>query len=324
MKFISLALLTLLIPAVSYAQDFDGNDDVALFIDEMVTEHQFDRSSLKTLFSGVKRQQKIIDAITRPAEGKDWYQYRPIFMTESRINEGVKYMKKHADILQRAYEKFGVPPQIITAIIGVETFYGRHRGTYRVIDALSTLGFDYPARAKFFRSQLKEFLIMSREEKRDPLSFKGSYAGAMGQPQFIPSSFRAYAIDFDQDGKRDLWDNHADIIGSVANYFARHKWQKDEPVAARASVKGTKYQTMVAAGFKPSFNVSELEGFGVSTKKYIEADQNVALLEFKLKDGYQHWVSFDNFYVITRYNHSPLYAMAAFQLSEAIRSVHAK
>ncbi len=324
MKFKALTLFVLLLPTLSFAQDLSSNNDVNDFINEMVSDHKFDKDELNTLFSKVRHQQKILDAITRPAEGKDWYEYRPIFMTQNRIKGGVKFMNEHAELLKRAYDEYGVPPQIITAIIGVETFYGKHRGNYRVIDALSTLGFAYPPRANFFRKQLKEFLIMSREEKMDPLQFKGSYAGAMGQPQFIPSSFRAYAIDFDHDGKRDLWDNPADIIGSVANYFARHKWQKDQPVAYRATVRGKRYQPLADAGYKPSFKGGELQKNGVSSTKPIEADRNVALLEFKLKDGYEYWVGFDNFYVITRYNHSPLYAMAAFQLSEAIRSVHAK
>ncbi|MCW8887573.1 MAG: lytic murein transglycosylase B [Gammaproteobacteria bacterium] len=290
------------------------------FIDEMVKEHQFDPIKLRGIFAKAEKKQTILDAISRPAEGKPWHEYRPIFMTESRIREGIKFIKKNRQILEAAEKKYGVPASIITAIIGVETRYGRFRGNYRVLDALSTLSFAYPKRAKFFRGQLKEFLIMAREEEMDPLKPLGSYAGAMGQPQFIPSSFRSYAIDFDGDGRRDLWDNMDDIIGSVANYFSRHNWRAGEAIITRAKVSGTAPESLLKGGYKPSFKAEKLHAHKIGGAESIPADREVALIALEHKQGHEYWIGFHNFYVITRYNHSPLYAMAVYQLSEAIRS----
>ena len=290
------------------------------FVNEMVKEHGFDRSELQRVMNQAERKQTILDAISRPAEGKPWYEYRPIFITESRIREGIKFFKKNRAILAAAEKKYGVPATIITAIIGVETRYGRFRGSYRVIDSLSTLAFAYPKRAKFFRGQLKEFLIMAREEKIDPLEPLGSYAGAMGQPQFIPSSFRSYAIDFDGDGRRDLWENMDDIIGSVANYFSRHHWRAGEAIAIRATVKGKVPDALLKNGYKPSFKAASLKSHNIQGGDNIRPEQQVALIKLRQKRGHEYWIGLHNFYVITRYNHSPLYAMAVYQLSEAIRS----
>jgi membrane-bound lytic murein transglycosylase B len=290
------------------------------FVAEMVKEHGFDTAELNNVLNQAERKQNILDAISRPAEGKPWHEYRPIFMTESRIREGVKFWHDNRAILEAAEKKYGVPSTIITAIIGVETRYGRFRGSYRVIDALSTLAFAYPKRATFFRGQLKEFLIMTREEKMDPLKPLGSYAGAMGQPQFIPSSFRSYAVDFDGDGRRDLWENMDDIIGSVANYFSRHKWQTGEAIATRAIVSGTVPESLLVNGYKPSFKAGILKEHKIKGTTQIPAEQEVALIALEQKKGHEYWIGFHNFYVITRYNHSPLYAMAVNQLSEAIRS----
>lgn len=290
----------------------------------MVSEHQFAQPKLAKLFSQVKHQPSIIEAITRPAEAKPWYRYRPIFLTERRINGGIKFWQEHAALLARAEKEYGVPAQIIVAIIGVETFYGRNKGSYRVIDALSTLGFDYPPRGKFFRNQLEEFLLMAREEKRDPLEFLGSYAGAMGMPQFMPSSFRSYAVDFDGDSRRDLWDNPADIIGSVANYFARHHWRQGEPVAERISLQGGAPQSLLDKGLKPSLSLDELKAIGINPVTPLKDDDTAALLALDSSEGEQeHWLTRQNFYVITRYNRSPLYAMAVYQLAEAIRTSRA-
>ncbi len=290
------------------------------FVAEMVKDHNFDATKLKTILAHAERKQSIIDAMNRPAEGKPWHQYRPIFMTESRIREGINFLSKNREILAAAEKKFGVPATIITAVIGVETRYGHFRGRYRVIDALSTLTFAYPKRAKFFRSQLKHFLLMAREENMDPLKPLGSYAGAMGQPQFIPSSFRNYAIDFDGDGKRDLWESMDDIIGSVANYFSHHHWRKGETITSRATVNGKVAESLLKNGYKPSFKAEVLKRHKIEGEHDIPADQDVALISLKQKQGFEYWIGFHNFYVITRYNHSPLYAMAVYQLSEAIRS----
>ncbi len=326
MKQRYLVLLCLLFSSPLLAQGFNGQQekDIVAFIDRMVSEHHFEKKELKRLFSQAKHQPGIIEAISRPAEGKPWYRYRPIFLTEQRIKGGLKFWQEQAPLLAQAEKEYGVPAQIIVAIIGVETFYGRHKGNYRVIDALSTLGFGYPPRGKFFRGQLEEFLLMGREEERDPLDFLGSYAGAMGMPQFIPSSFRSYAVDFDKDGRRDLWDNHADIIGSVGNYFARHKWHSGEPVAERLTLKGIPQQTLLDKGLQPSLSMAELKSAGISPTTPLSESEKVALVAFDSKEGQQeYWLTRHNFYVITRYNHSPLYAMAVYQLAEAIRTSRA-
>lgn len=292
--------------------------DVKLFIQEMVDKHHFDATKLTALFKDVTLKQKIVDAITRPAEAKPWHQYRPIFVTETRINEGVKFWNENEAALKAAEAKYGVPPEIIVAIIGVETRYGRHKGGYRVMDALSTLAFAYPERAKFFRSELEQYLLLAREEKLDPLEIKGSYAGAMGKSQFISSSYRNYAVDFDGDGKRDLWNNNADAIGSIANYFKRHKWQAGGAVAAPAIVGSNGIQQLVKEGYKPHSTVAELRQRGVTAKSKVDPDALGALIELKTRAGHEYWLGLNNFYVITRYNHSPLYAMAVHQLGQAI------
>jgi membrane-bound lytic murein transglycosylase B len=298
--------------------------DIAAFTDRMVSEHQFTQPELEQLFSRVEHKPGIIEAITRPAEAKPWFRYRPIFLTEQRINGGLEFWREHAPLLARAEKEYGVPAQIIVAIIGVETFYGRHKGNYRVIDALSTLGFGYPPRGKFFSGELEHFLLMAREEKREPLEFVGSYAGAMGMPQFIPSSFRAYAVDFDGDGKRDLWDNHADIIGSVANYFSRHHWRDSEPVADRLTLKNGAPKALLDKGLQPAITQVELKASGITPPTPLNKDEAAALLALDSEEGKQeYWLTRHNFYVITRYNRSPLYAMAVYQLSEAIRTSRA-
>lgn len=289
------------------------------FIDQMVDKHHFDADALRQLFADAKLRQDIIDAISRPAEAKPWYDYRPIFVTRSRVQGGVQFWREHAAALAKAEKTYGVPAQIIVAILGVETRYGKHAGRYRVLDSLSTLAFAYPPRSRFFRSELEQYLLMTREEKVDPASLLGSYAGAMGQPQFISSSFRAYAVDFDGDGKRDLWDDTDDAIGSVGNYFKRHGWRRGEPVAQPARITGKAPQKLLDAGLKPKFSAAELARHGVELKGKAPEGLDGALFSLETRDGPEYWVGWNNFYVITRYNHSPLYAMAVYQLSEAIR-----
>ena len=324
-KIIPLLFSTLiLLSPGAFAQNvFDQFPDVGTLIDEMVEEHKFNKAELSQLFKQVEFQPKIIETMSRPAESKPWHQYRPIFLTEKRINGGVKFWQENAELLTQVEKEYGVPAHIIVAIIGVETYYGRHKGTYKVIEALSTLGFGYPKRSKFFRGQIKEFLLMAREEKRDPLEFLGSYAGAMGMPQFIPSSFRHYAVDFDKDGRRDLWGNRSDIIGSVANYFNRHHWKVGEPVTARAEIPKTSMERFIKKEVKPYISLSKLKAAGVTPEKSL-VEQQVTLLALDSDEqSKEYWVTLHNFYVITRYNRSPLYAMAVHQLSEAIRSSRA-
>ena len=288
------------------------------FIGEMVRRHEFDARDLESLLRQAKLRRDIIRAISRPAESKPWREYRPIFLTPRRIAGGRRFMQENADILQRASASFGVPGEIITAIIGVETFYGRHKGRYPVIDSLATLAFAYPPRARFFRSELEQYLLMTREQNMDPLKQTGSYAGAMGMPQFISSSFRAYAVDFDGDGKRDLWQNHHDVIGSVANYFKRHGWRSGEPIARRVKVKGEDYRALLGRQLKPRWTPAQLRAAGVEVPADVPAERLATFIELEGENGPEYWLGWHNFYVITRYNHSKLYAMAVFQLSQAI------
>ncbi|CCE25051.1 lytic murein transglycosylase B [Methylotuvimicrobium alcaliphilum] len=302
--------------AVSKTSGLPAN--MSAFIRTMSDKHNFSKNELYRLFQSVELQPRIIEAITRPAEAMPWYKYRKIFMTEARIEGGVKFLKDNAAALSATEQKYGIPPEIIVAIIGVETSYGANKGSYRVIDALSTLAFNYPKRSPFFTSELENFLLLCREEKIDPLQPTGSYAGAMGIPQFMPSSFRAYAADFEEDQKRDIWNNPADAIASVGNYFFKHHWQRDQPVAFRASAQGNAYRQALQGDIKPDRTISQLKALQVKPQQTLTADIKAKLLTFELEQGQELWLGLDNFYVITRYNHSPLYAMAVYQLSRAI------
>ncbi len=317
-----LGLCAGLVSGAPFAGDFDRNPETQTFINEMVERHQFERAALEALFADARKRDDILKAIARPAESKPWYEYRPIFMTQSRIDGGVDFWRANSSILKKAEQDYGVDAAIIVAIIGVETRYGANTGSYRVIDALSTLAFEYPPRAKFFRSELEQFLILTREEDVDPRDAKGSYAGAMGYGQFIPSSYRNYAVDFDADGKRDLWVSREDIIGSVANYFRRHGWKLGQPVASRVSGTATIPDSLVSSDLKPAKTVADFAKAGISSNPAMRKEQRVALLQLEQRNGPEYWLTTDNFYTITRYNRSPLYAMAVFQLSEAIRNAY--
>lgn len=301
---------------VNYNENTLANE----FIREMVEEHNFSQEELNPLFVSATKKQSILDAISRPAEKRlTWKEYRKIFLTETRITSGVAFWEENKATLDRAAEEFGVPSEVIVAIIGVETLYGKRKGTFRVIDALSTLAFDYPPRSKFFRRELVEFLLLAREQKQDPLSLTGSYAGAMGYGQFIPSSYRAYAIDYDKDGFADIWNNTEDAIGSVANYFKRHGWKTGELVALRSRVQKNYDENIVNQSLKPSMNVGELEAKGFKSVKPLKAaDAPASAIRLEGEWGTEYWLGLYNFYVITRYNHSRLYAMAVWQLSQEI------
>lgn len=289
------------------------------FIDAEATELGYSSKALRTILAQARVQKSILEAIANPAEKKKWFEYRPIFIQKSRIEGGVKFQQENTKLLEKAQKEYGVNQDIITAIIGIETRYGRYTGKYRVLDALSTLAFHYPRRSKFFRGELIQFLKLTREEKINPTEALGSYAGAMGMPQFIPSSYRNYSIDFDKNGKRDLWNSKADVIGSVANYFSRHGWQKDGLIAipAKATAKAFKklghYELAT-----PRHTISELKKIGVTPLAKVDDSLKAELLTLELEDDVEFWLVFHNFYVITRYNHSSHYAMAAFQLSGLI------
>lgn len=289
------------------------------FINKMVKQHQFERAELESLFKSVEVKEKIIETMQRPAEGMPWYKYRKIFIQDKRIQGGVKFWQENLQSLTAMQQKHGLPEEIMVAIIGVETFYGTRTGGHRVIDALATLGFAYPKRSKFFLSELENFLLLCREEKMNPLEPVGSYAGAMGMPQFMPSSYRHFAADFDGDAKRDIWNNPADAIASVANYFAKHHWQAGKDITFPVTATGKQYKKALTKGLKPDMSVAQLKQYKVQLPVQIATAERLKLLSFEQKTGNDLWVGLDNFYVITRYNHSPLYAMAVFQLSQAIK-----
>ncbi|MBA1203055.1 lytic murein transglycosylase B [Pseudomonas capeferrum] len=301
------------------AGDYDGSPQVAEFVGEMTRDYGFAGEQLMGVFREVQRKQSILDAISRPAERvKPWKEYRPMFITDARIARGVDFWRQHEATLARAEQEYGVPAQVIVAIIGVETFFGRNTGNFRVIDALSTLGFDYPPRAEFFRKELREFLLLSREEQLDPLTLKGSYAGAMGLPQFMPSSFRAYAVDFDGDGHINIWTNPDDAIGSVASYFKRHGWVAGEPVVSRAVVVGERVDEGLTPGIEPARSVAELRALGWTTQDPLPDDLMVTAFRLEGESGPEYWLGLKNFYAITRYNRSVMYAMAVHQLSDQL------
>ena len=314
-------IMTLAACSQAGANSYHDRPEVIDFIQELVDSEGFAREDLEAVFRDAVFKQNIIDAISRPAERVlTWKEYQDIFLTERRVNEGLVFMAENRETLDRVEADFGVPAEIVVAIIGVETMYGRIRGSYRVIDALSTLAFDYPPRASFFRKELKEFLLLAREEKKSPVDPVGSYAGAMGYGQFIPSSYRHYAIDFDGDGFRDIWNNPVDAIGSVGNYLHRHGWQRHEPITVAVTVApDPRVAAIFEEALKPSSTVATLKTEGVAVPSGLDDDLAVAPLIFRGKQGVEHWIGFDNFYVITRYNHSKLYAMAVFQLSERLK-----
>jgi membrane-bound lytic murein transglycosylase B len=300
--------------------DYTSNPQVQTFINEMVARHGFSKQELENIFSQAQRSDSILAAMSKPAEKtKPWYEYRKIFLTQSRIEGGVAFWNQHAEALDKAEKAYGVDAQVIVAIIGVETRYGGNTGKYRILDALTTLAFDYPPRSKFFRSELEQYLLLARADHIDVLTTTGSYAGAMGYGQFIPSSYQRYAVDFDQDGKRDLWNSPMDIVGSVANYLHEHGWNLGATVTLRAKVTGSHYESVIEKGLKPEMSVKMLRMDGITPSKPLPGDTLAALISLDQENGPEYWLGLNNFYVITRYNHSPLYAMAVYQLSEEIR-----
>lgn len=301
--------------------DYSGNPQARAMIDDLVASENFDRAALEQVFAQAERKDKILEAISRPAEKiKPWYEYRAIFVTDQRESEGIDFFREHRAAFDRAEAELGVPREMILAIIGVETYYGRIAGSYRVLDALATLAFDYPRRSAFFTSELRNYLILTRDQGFDPTVLKGSYAGAMGYGQFMPSSYREYAIDFDGDGIADIWNNPVDAIGSVANYFKRHGWRPGEPVVFAAdSGPDVPNEVFVnsRADLKPTRTVAQLRELGVTPRnEEVAPDAMATAMKFELADGYEYWLGMHNFYVITRYNLSAMYAMSVYQLSQ--------
>ncbi|MEO8400185.1 MAG: lytic murein transglycosylase B [Gammaproteobacteria bacterium] len=292
---------------------FANKPEVKKFIAHMVQKHHFVASELVGVFNEVKIRPSVIKSIKMPMEQKPWYTYQMLFVTEWRIREGVAFWNKYQDALERAEKKYGVPASIIVATIGVETKYGKSTGNYRVIDALSNIAFSSSTRSRFFRSELEEFLLLVREQHLDALKVMGSYAGAIGQPQFMPSSYRHYAVNFSGNSKIDLSHNEVDVIGSIANYYKKHGWNTEQPVAKRTALKGKKYQFL--AHSKENFADYGLGEYDHRTTK---------LIELQGYFGREYWVGFHNFEVIKRYNPSDLYAMAVYQLSYYISMLKGK
>ena len=321
-KLLLVPALTVLMifSAVAHAESYLSRAEVDAYIEELIQQHNFSRPELEEVMAAAERRQDIIDLMRRPAERRlNWHEYSKIFLDEQRIAGGVEFWQQNQATLERAQKEYGVAPEVIVAIIGVETRYGRVTGRHRVVDALMTLAFDYPPRASFFRKELTQFLLLAREEGKNPISLTGSYAGAMGFGQFIPSSYRSYAVDFDQDGVRDIWQNRNDAIGSVANYFSRHGWRGAEQVTLPVQLKAETEQLLSIANqsLKPTHSIAEMAEMGVIVDG-LDPDARVLLLRLLGGEKPEYWLGFDDFYVITRYNHSRLYAMAVYQLGQEI------
>ncbi len=316
------ALLLALLVTFTPAQALDvQREDVQAFIDELAEQHGIDREYASRVLAESNVQQSILDAMSRPAEKvKAWHEYRNIFLTAKRINAGVEFYAEHRERLEMIEQQTGVPPEMILGIVGVESFFGRITGSHRVLDALVTLGFDYPPRAKFFRSELQHAFLLASEEQLDLETLVGSYAGAMGPPQFISSSYRAYAVDGDGDGKRDLINSWDDVLASVGNYFAAHKWRAGEPVAALASLGERSTEPEYQSKLKLQSTVGSLSEAGVLFATELAADAPAGLWLLEGEAGDEHWVGFHNLYVITRYNRSVMYALATWQLGNEIIS----
>lgn len=303
--------------------DFANNPNAQQFIDKMVNKHGFDRQQLQEILSQAKRLDSVLRLMdnqapttsVKPPSGPNgaWLRYRKKFITPDNVQNGVVFWNQYEDALNRAWQVYGVPPEIIVGIIGVETRWGRVMGKTRILDALATLSFNYPRRAEYFSGELETFLLMARDEQDDPLNMKGSFAGAMGYGQFMPSSYKQYAVDFSGDGHINLWDP-VDAIGSVANYFKAHGWVKGDQVAIMANGQAPGLPN----GFKTKYSISQLAAAGLTPQQPLGNHQQASLLRLDVGTGYQYWYGLPNFYTITRYNHSTHYAMAVWQLGQAV------
>ncbi len=315
-----LLAMTMLATTVVDAKGYEQHPLAKKLIAEMVAEDGFSHEELSSLLAQAEKKQSILNAISRPAEKRlQWKSYRKIFLDGKRSARGVKFWQQNQSALDKAANTYGVPQEIIVAIIGVETRYGRIMGSYRVLDALSTLAFDYPRRSEFFTKELKHFIRLTQEQQQDPLALKGSYAGAMGFGQFMPSSFRSYAVDFDDDNIVDIWKNKKDAIGSVANYFKRHGWRSGEPVVVRAALEKNFDDKLANKSLEPKYTVASLKKAGYRAMADVAADDASSLVKLEGEKGTEYWLGLHNFYVITRYNHSRMYAMAVYQLAQEIR-----
>jgi len=314
-----LVILAFIAAPGAHALTLSKHPELSAFAAEMTDKYGFTAKQMQRAFGCARIRPEIVDAMERPKELLPWYQYSKIFLTEENVQRGVQFWKKHAAAISRAQEQYGVDPEIIVAIIGVETGFGRNTGSYPIMDALSTLVLDYPSRSDFFRQELTEYLLLTRELKINPCRLKGSYAGAMGMPQFIPSSYRRYAVDFDGDDKRDVLASAEDAIGSVAHYLEENGWEAGAPIMDDARLEGTLYFWIEKLGLKPALPVRQLARYGIFPHRLDNADRRAALISFEGEYGPFYRLGFNNFYVITRYNHNKRYAMAVYELGEMIR-----
>ena len=297
------------------------NRELKQFIDAMADKHGFDPGALEGLFNQAQYQPRIIEAMTRSANRRTWDDYRVLFINADHVQRGVRFWNENAETLSKARESYRVPEELITAIIGIETHYGRNTGRFRVLDALTTLAFQYPPRAETFRAELEQYLLLTREEEIGPLDARGSYAGAMGIAQFMPGSYRYFAVDFDGDGRRDLFSNTADAIGSVANYLSRHGWRDGERVVVRARVAGEYYLPYANSGLELNYLIAQWKWLGVTPAEDLVGSEAAMLFSLTRPDGPEYWLGLNNFYVITRYNRSSYYAMAVHELGREIRAL---
>ena len=315
---ISALVLASCVFSSAVSADYSDHVEVKAFISRMVEKHQMDAARLTQMFANTARNEKVLELIQRPAEKRfEWKDYRPIFVTEKRIDAGVEFWQENQKTLEKAQLRYGVPASMIVAIIGVETYYGRISGGFPAMSALATLAFEYPRRAKFFKSELEQFLLLVQENELDYQTLEGSYAGAFGVPQFISSSYRRYAVDFNDDGDIDLWNSVEDAIGSVANYFYRHGWENGQAIAEKAIYKPSG-KTLITDSPKPVHSYKKMKAAGIYPKR--KGSGKYTLLQLQAEKGAEYWIGHHNFYVITRYNHSNLYAMAVYQLSQEIQS----
>lgn len=316
--FISI-LLTLLLNACA-GTNYAERAQVQQFIEEMSVKHNFDRAQLTYLFNQVKPRPHVVSTMKAPKEtSTPWYAYRAIFIQPDRIQQGVEFWHAHATTLAQAEQRYGVPASMIVAILGVETRYGRTQGKESAFNSLATFAFDYPRRAPYFRSELENYLLLTREMSLDPLTLKSSYAGALGQPQFMPSSYRNYAVDATGKGYSNLFSNENDVILSVANYFKAHGWLENQPVTVQARVDGSRYEDLSCQPNKPQMTIAELARYGIRPLKFLPSNEMASFLPLEGIRGQEYWLRLHNFYVITHYNTSPFYAMAVYQLSEKIK-----
>lgn len=302
--------------------NFRGNSAVDAFVEELAVAHEFDRRQLRRWFDQARVQGGVLQAIARPGTARPWYEFRASHVNQARTMSGVEYWLRNVDALARASAEYGVPEEIIVATIGIETFYGRNLGSNNTFDALATLAFAYPPRAERFRSELEQFLLLARENNMNPLRARGSYAGALGVPQFLPSSYRRYAVDFDNDGKRDLW-NHSDAIGSIANYYKAHGWRSGERVivALEQPVEpaSDEFKLLLERGINPHSTIAAIRNTGVAPDEVVADDVLASVFGAETESGMRYWLGFNNFYVITRYNRSINYALAVHELALELR-----